>query len=178
MNDPYQVLKVDRRAEPATIRAAYRALARIHHPDLGGAPGRMVAITQAWAILGNPERRAAYDEQVLEAQGKRVTVPAAPPTPRDSSGNRAAAGQPRAGSGSVIDFGRYAGWTVGSLLDHDPDYLEWLARTQFGRRLAVEIDEALARRASHAAALRPSPAPAQRRRSILRPWATGSSATR
>ena len=52
--------------------------------------------------------------------------------------------QPPHAGGSVLDFGRYAGWTVGSLAGHDPDYLEWLARTPIGRRLAAEIHEALA----------------------------------
>jgi hypothetical protein len=77
----------------------------------------------------------------------------------------------------VLDFGRYAGWTVGRLVDHDPDYLEWLARTPIGRRLTSEIEAALARRESAAAALRPTPQP-QRHRSFIRPWATASSAAR
>ena len=79
-------------------------------------------------------------------------------------------------SGTAIDFGRYAGWTVGNLVDHDPDYLEWLARTPIGRRLTAEIETALARRASQATALRPAPQP--RRRSLLRPWAAVSSPAR
>ena len=57
---------------------------------------------------------------------------------------------------TVIDFGRYAGWSVGKLVDHDPDYLEWLARTPIGRRLSHEIEAVLARRASQAEALRPT----------------------
>ena len=59
-------------------------------------------------------------------------------------------------SGTTIDFGRYAGWSVGDLVDHDPDYLEWLARTSIGRRLAGEIEAALARRATEVEALRPT----------------------
>jgi hypothetical protein len=61
-----------------------------------------------------------------------------------------------ADSGSVIDFGRYAGWSVGRLVEHDPDYLEWLARTPIGRRLATEIEAVLAQRAHQAEALRPT----------------------
>jgi hypothetical protein len=48
----------------------------------------------------------------------------------------------------VLDFGRYAGWTVGTLVDHDPDYLEWLVGTPQGRRLSAEIETAIAGRAS------------------------------
>lgn len=184
MNDLYEVLQVHRRAEPDVIRAAYRVLARKHHPDFGGDPQRMVAINEAWAVLGDLERRAAYDAepQATPQHG----VPQTPPPASASSGPLGRAGkglsgrrpQDQHGAGTVIDFGRYAGWTVGSLAEHDPDYLEWLARTPIGRRLSTEIDEALARRASVAAALRPTLQPLQRRRSFIRPWATAGSVAR
>ena len=66
----------------------------------------------------------------------------------------------------MLDFGRYAGWTVGSLVDQDPDYLEWLARTPIGRRLSNEIDAALALRAAELAA-HPAGEPEPRRRAFL-----------
>ena len=59
MNDPYEVLQVHRRAEPEVIRAAYRALARKYHPDFGGEPSRMIAITEAWACRIEPGGRVA-----------------------------------------------------------------------------------------------------------------------
>jgi curved DNA-binding protein CbpA len=173
MHDPYEVLQVHRQAEPEVIRAAYRALARKHHPDFGGEPSRMIAITEAYATLGNAERRSAYDTQSLGSQNRRITDPKSslPVRPSPLPGP----GQSRSGSGTVIDFGRYAGWTVGSLVNHDPEYLEWLARTPIGRRLTVEIGAALAQRASQAAALRPSHQPLQQRRAFFRPWATAGS---
>lgn len=176
MSDPYDVLQVHRRAEPEVIRAAYRALARKYHPDFGGEPGRMIAITEAWAVLSNAERRTEYDAQVAKSQNRRSTdrKSTAPTVRQGGIADRRA---PRAGSGTVIDFGRYAGWTVGSLVDHDPDYLEWLARTPIGRRLTVEIDGALAEKASQAA-MRQAPEPAKRRRSLTRPWATSGSTSR
>ncbi len=59
----YRVLRVDPSADCDTIRAAYRALAAIYHPDHAGAAGeqRMRELNRAWEVLGNPERRAAYD---------------------------------------------------------------------------------------------------------------------
>jgi curved DNA-binding protein CbpA len=174
MNDPYSVLQVQRRAEPEVIRAAFRALARKYHPDFGGNSTRMVEITEAYAILGNRERRATFDAQPVQPDGRRpadqpLATPAAWQPARTDQRN---ASQP--GSGSTIDFGRYAGWTVGALVDHDPDYLEWLARTPVGRRLTGEIEAALARRAAQTAALRPSATP--HRRSFIRPWATAAGA--
>lgn len=174
MNDPYEVLQVHRRAEPEVIRAAFRALARKYHPDFGGSSARMAEITEAYAILGNSERRRTFDAQPVMPHDKRSTTQPVPspaawqPTTTDP----AAASGPV--SGSTIDFGRYAGWTVGALVDHDPDYLEWLARTPVGRRLTSEIEAALARRAAQTAALRPTPKP--HRRSFIRPWAADSDA--
>jgi DnaJ-class molecular chaperone with C-terminal Zn finger domain len=135
MNDPYEVLQVHRRAEPEVIRAAYRALARKYHPDFGGEPSRMIAITEAFSILGTTESRTAYDAQAARSQNRRSTdrKGTAPVVAHAGSAQRTGPNPP--GSGSVIDFGRYAGWTIGSLVTHDPDYLEWLARTPIGRRL-------------------------------------------
>jgi len=176
MNDPYAVLQVHRRAEPEVIRAAFRALARKYHPDFGGDSARMVEITEAYAILGNSERRRTFDAQPVTPQDRRA---ADPPVATPAAWQPASASQPAAnvsGTGTTIDFGRYGGWTVGALVDHDPDYLEWLARTPVGRRLTTEIEAALARRAAQTAALGPAPKP--QRRSFTRPWATGSSAAR
>lgn len=175
MNDPYEVLQVHRRADTDVIHAAYRVLARKYHPDSGGDAIKMAAITEAWAILGDPERRSAWDVQAAKQYTRRSTdrkstvQPAAQPERRG-----AAAGA--SGSGTVIDFGRYAGWTIGSLVNHDPEYLEWLARTPIGRRLTVEIHEALAKRESQMSALRPGQRPIQERRSFMRPWATANAA--
>jgi curved DNA-binding protein CbpA len=169
VQDPYEILQVHRRAEPEVIRAAYRALARKYHPDFGGDASRMAEITEAWSILESGEQRAAFDMQAVRSHTRRSTdrKPSAHARTPDGS----ARGGPAPGSGSVIDFGRYAGWTVDRLAGHDPDYLEWLARSPIGRRLVVEIDAALATRAAQASALRPSAHATQRRRSIIRPWA-------
>lgn len=60
--DPYRVLQVDPRAHETVIRAAYRALARLYHPD-GGDPdgGRMTELNHAYDLLRDPSRRRAYD---------------------------------------------------------------------------------------------------------------------
>lgn len=59
----YERLGVGRFASQAEIRAAYRNLARRNHPDLadGSAAGDMVGVNEAWRVLGDAERRAAYD---------------------------------------------------------------------------------------------------------------------
>jgi curved DNA-binding protein CbpA len=161
--DLYEVLQVDRAAEPEVIRAAYRILARKYHPDFGGDARLMASINEAWAVLGDPARRAAYDAepQALDerssdkAASQPSPVAPVPTAPGDGSGHGLAGRRQQQSAhlaGSVLDFGRYAGWTVGALVDHDPVYLEWLARTPIGRHLSGEIDTALARRAAPPAA--------------------------
>ena len=48
--------------------------------------------------------------------------------------------------GTVLDFGRYEGWTIDQLAKHDPEYLLWLERTPVGRPLQAEIQTVMADR--------------------------------
>jgi DnaJ domain len=57
----YQRLGVAPTATDAEIRAAYRTRARASHPDHAGSTGDMAAVNEAWRVLGDPARRAAYD---------------------------------------------------------------------------------------------------------------------
>ena len=57
----YQTLGVDERASQAEIKKAYRKLSMQHHPDKGGDTKRFQEIADAYAILGNDEKRAQYD---------------------------------------------------------------------------------------------------------------------
>jgi curved DNA-binding protein CbpA len=57
-----------------------------------------------------------------------------------SQGTGAAGRPPGNPSGSLIAFGRYAGWTLGEIARTDPAYLEWLDRMPIGRIHQAEID--------------------------------------
>jgi hypothetical protein len=48
-------------------------------------------------------------------------------------------------SGSVLNFGRYAGWSLGEIARRDVDYIEWLDRVPIGRLYRPEIDAILRR---------------------------------
>ena len=63
VDDYYEVLQVSDVAEPETINRVYRMLAQRYHPDNQdtGNEARFRAITEAYQVLSNPEKRAQYD---------------------------------------------------------------------------------------------------------------------
>lgn len=136
--DAYRVLQVDPSAEGIVIQAAYRVLARRFHPDGDRPdPNRMAELNRAYALLRDPEARRRYDTKrtMLRAQ----PIPVAP------SGGRVDAWTPRRTTiePAILDFGRYAGWNIGDLARHDPDYLRWLSRHSSGIRFREAIARAL-----------------------------------
>jgi curved DNA-binding protein len=63
--DYYQVMGVARDATEAQIKQAYRKLARKYHPDVSkekDAEARFKDLGEAYEVLKNPEKRAAYDQ--------------------------------------------------------------------------------------------------------------------
>lgn len=63
--DYYQIMGVAREASPAEIKRVYRQLARKYHPDVSkavDAETRFKAVGEAYAVLKDPEKRAAYDK--------------------------------------------------------------------------------------------------------------------
>ena len=63
--DYYRTLGVARDAPADEVKRAYRKLTRKYHPDVSkekDASERMKEVNEAWAVLGDPEKRAAYDK--------------------------------------------------------------------------------------------------------------------
>lgn len=64
--DYYEVLGIDKSADDAAIKKAYRALAKKYHPDMN--PGDAEAekkfkeASEAYAVLSDPEKRSQYDQ--------------------------------------------------------------------------------------------------------------------
>jgi curved DNA-binding protein CbpA len=210
--DPYKILQVDPEAEDEVIQAAYRRLAQKYHPDRATgdeAVARMVALNAAWELIGEPDRRAAYDLAIRAAGGParanaggapsaaggsspkppgspggtgrdgtarrgtgQPSRPTSPPpvarpaetvstewtsgrsttgsgydaaTMRAPEGLGAAGPPPGNASGSVLNFGRYAGWSLGEIARSDIEYIEWLDRVPIGRPYRDEIDPILRR---------------------------------
>lgn len=63
--DYYKVMGVERNASPEVIKQAYRKLARKYHPDVSKDPQaeeRFKELGEAYEVLKDPKKRAAYDE--------------------------------------------------------------------------------------------------------------------
>ncbi len=94
-NRLYTLLNVLPDADPVVIEAAYKALMKRYHPDIasgGAAAGRAAELNQAYRILRDPQRRAAYDAEERARQERHraelaqamsaSSRPPAPPPPR------------------------------------------------------------------------------------------------
>ena len=86
------------------------------------------------------------------------------PSMRRADGEGAAGAPPGQPSGSVLNFGRYAGWSLGEIARADLEYIEWLDRMPIGRSYRDEIDAIL----RQAGRRRSAPAEADDRRGLFR----------
>jgi curved DNA-binding protein CbpA len=78
-DDYYEVLQISPNAEPDTVHRVYRLLAQRFHPDNKetGSEGRFREISEAYAVLSNPEKRARYDvtyQQNRQARWRLVSA--------------------------------------------------------------------------------------------------------
>lgn len=132
--DPYAVLQVVSTAEQEVVHAAFKALAFKYHPDRDAtrrAAEKMAVLNRAYALLRQAKARAAHDRsQRMTIAGISVAA-----TARPSSFPPPASASP----GSVLNFGRYLGWSLRDLARRDPDYVLWLSRHSSGIRYRTEI---------------------------------------
>ena len=124
-----------------------------HRPaglDDGGARRvRVGAGTSGRRRRGTPSGRTLPSRRPSRATGRRAVRPRwrvrRVDARREGFG---AAGQPPGNpSGTVLNFGRYAGWSLGEVARKDLEYIEWLDRAPIGRNYREEIDQILRRAA-------------------------------
>ena len=72
----YELLEVAPDASMAEIKQAYRRLARLHHPDLNAQAqdAHIKRLNEAYEVLSNPQKRAAYDQQRHQAHQRTEAV--------------------------------------------------------------------------------------------------------
>lgn len=85
--DYYRIMGLERTASAEDIKRAYRKLARRYHPDVSKEPGaeeRFKEIGEAYEVLRDPEKRAAYDRLGSQWQAEQDFTP--PPDWRGTHG--------------------------------------------------------------------------------------------
>ena len=107
----YEVLGVSTSASAAEIKRAYRTQARRHHPDVAGADDAVMrALNQAWATLGDPARRQAYDRTLGigtasgSSRARATPPPEPPPIVVDEEGEADWGPEPEPGPGTKRDL--------------------------------------------------------------------------
>lgn len=74
MRDPYDVLGVSKSASAAEVKSAFRKLAKKLHPDANKqdpkAAARFAELNAAYEILGESDKRKAFDRGEIDAEGK------------------------------------------------------------------------------------------------------------
>ncbi len=72
--DPYRVLGITPDASVTQLRVAWRRVVKTAHPDVGGDPATFRELQQAFALLSDPERRAAHDRERARTVGAAGAV--------------------------------------------------------------------------------------------------------
>ncbi len=74
MRDPYDILGVSKSASEAEVKSAYRKLAKKLHPDANKhdpkAASRFAELNAAYEIVGDDEKRKAFDRGEIDGEGK------------------------------------------------------------------------------------------------------------
>jgi curved DNA-binding protein CbpA len=127
---------------------AYGSTSGAHRTAPGGEPTRPADTVSTDWTSGRSNQGGGYDPSVM---GAKDGFGAAGPPPGDPSG-------------SVLNFGRFAGWSLGEIARRDLEYIEWLDRSSIGRQYRDEID-AILRRVGRRKSASPEE---QRRRGLFR----------
>lgn len=111
MENHYERLGVHPAAHPDVVHAAYRALAKLHHPDNGSTPdaARMREVNEAWAVLSDPQRRARHDADLRRAWAADTEAGTGAGTGSDTAGGAGTG----AGDDCTGDGGPVPGPTMG-----------------------------------------------------------------
>ena len=115
-------------AGPASATTSRSSAPPPARPAAPAGPPPPETVSSAWTS-GRSNVGGGYDETSM----------------RRPDGEGAAGPPPGQPSGSVVNFGRYSGWSLGEIARRDLEYLEWLDRMTIGRPYRDEIDAILRR---------------------------------
>jgi curved DNA-binding protein CbpA len=109
----YQVMMLDPTATPEVINAVYRVLAKQFHPDHAGpdASAAMARLNEAYGVLGNEAKRAAYDATLKKAAAAQQRTEHRAPQPTTNGDVARAFGRESAPGATNLKF-EEGHWTV------------------------------------------------------------------
>ncbi len=139
LNAAWEVLRdPQRRAAYDAGRRAQTATPAAARPAPADDPSAMRA---AWGAAGRPRAESANP---LWTSGRSTVGTGYDAASMGRSMETGSAGPPPGRpSGSVLNFGRFSGWSLGEISRTDIEYLEWLDRAPIGRQYQAELDQLL-----------------------------------
>ncbi|MGZ8501644.1 MAG: DnaJ domain-containing protein [Candidatus Limnocylindrales bacterium] len=112
-------------------------------PSAGGRSGRTAA-SASGAETGSGPAAAPIRPQTVSrdwTSGRSTQGGVYDPSRMRTADGEGAAGPPPGNpSGTVLNFGRYSGWSLGEIARKNLEYLEWLDRMAIGRAYRDEVD--------------------------------------
>ncbi len=120
--DLYRILGVATTADDGIIRAAYKHLAKTHHPDKGGNPARFIQIQAAYETLTDPNARARYDTTTTS---RSTTANTSSPTSGTKYTGATGSERPKSWTHTDTRFGGYVrdGDRVGIHFNKNPHHI-------------------------------------------------------
>ena len=97
----------------------------------------MIRLNVAFELIRTAQLRAVYERELIASGARRS------PWSPEYDGTGGAGPAPGRPSGTVLDFGRHLGWSIGEIVRVDPGYLIWLEEQREGRPYLAEIDRTL-----------------------------------
>jgi curved DNA-binding protein CbpA len=139
LRDPASRAAVDR--ERRIAQHAEEGARRAQAPSTQPAPSARPPTASGPGTAGPAPSRPAETVSSDWSTGRSTTGGGYDPARMRAPEGLGAAGPPPGDpSGSVLGFGRYAGWSLGEIARRDLDYVEWLDRMPIGRPYRDEID--------------------------------------
>ena len=137
-------------AQMAQLNAAWETLgdperrAAYDKSHLAGVILDSTARTTAATARPEPSATAAAPRDGPKPAASGAPPAASAPTWRRGPNGEGGAGPPPGNpQGTVLNFGRHIGWSIGEIARVDPGYLEWLDKQPQGAQLHAEIDRFL-----------------------------------
>ncbi|MDE7395144.1 MAG: DnaJ domain-containing protein, partial [Clostridiales bacterium] len=115
MKDYYKILDVRRQATEAEIKLAYRNTAKKYHPDLTHNADDVLhlqELNEAYTVLSNPVKRAAYDAELIKAEPRSSAVRHPRPSQTKDTASPHVAEKMKAAMNQYYEEGYVAGYTA------------------------------------------------------------------